>query len=1105
VSKPLNSWRWARLARYFAYCTAGIIVVIIAAALVLPEFLDSPAVRTAIQRKLSEAVDGEIAWDALEIRILPSPHGALRNARVEIPGIASASAEQIDAYLRFWPLLRGHAEITSVSVVRPVIRIDIAPAPAAEGKAKKEPSKGPVEIYRSVASPIVDAVRRFAPDMVLRIDDAGMEVSAPGMPPIQLTKLSLRAQTGSKGMQLELATAANYWSRLKLSARVEFSDLSGKASLDATDIKPQTWLDRYLGKSPVGVVVPVANLSVQARTDGKTSLEADFEAQAGSVEILSARERVQVPGVAVKAKAAASVQETVIHLSDARVGASKLAGGTMRYSAENNAIAGHVGFDLDLAQGMHYTRRLVPEVASAVLAWFEPVSGRAHGDVKLAAGHSGWSVGVDVLKSDASLQIRDLPGPVRLTRGSVEIDRHVVKVDRVALSMPAGHALLSTLRYSMKDGTTKGSAEFDLDLTRAVELARRLLPEKNRDALAVVQSTAGRAQGNARFAFGRGDWTASVDVLKSDSAVGLRILPGPVRLATGSVEINPRSVKIDRAALSMLDATATASATISDFPTQLRVKGAISEGTAGDRFLGWVQQIARVPPHLALKAPIQVEAQQYSWGPNQALGLQATARFDAGPGITVDLGWKPKSLNIRRVAIKDKRSDAALSLRAEGRLLEGRFAGSLHSTSIAAMLKNAQVPSGTAAGDLRFIFDRDNPRRTTAEGNLKGDALDLAWLLRRPVRIERIDVAADGTSLRIREATVNWAGQLATIRGEVKHSESGPIIDAQLDSPGLVVDALLPPGEVASGGKSVAADERLKQPPGDKDELSWLWPVPVTGRVAVNSKFVQAGRHRVAPVVAVVVLEEQRAHVDLKQAQLCGISLPLAIEATPKGFLASARITAHKQQLEQTAHCLTNEGLRISGDFDVKADINTHGKPQELVQNLKGTISTEVRDGRVMKFALLGNILSMQNISALLREGGPKLDEAGFPYRRIVVAGRFEAGRFIVDESAFHSDAVGLAATGWISLLDHGSRLTVLVAPFSRVDDLARKVPILGYILGGVFTSLPVGVSGDIRDPRVVPLGPGAVTSELTGIFERTLKLPVKLMTLPDGGRKAAQ
>jgi hypothetical protein len=153
-----------------------------------------------------------------------------------------------------------------------------------------------------------------------------------------------------------------------------------------------------------------------------------------------------------------------------------------------------------------------------------------------------------------------------------------------------------------------------------------------------------------------------------------------------------------------------------------------------------------------------------------------------------------------------------------------------------------------------------------------------------------------------------------------------------------------------------------------------------------------------------------------------------------------------------------------------------------------------------MKFALLGNILTMQNNAALLEKEGPRLDDTGFPYRSVTVAGHFREGRFIVEESAFRSDAVGLAATGWISLLDYETRLAVLVAPFGRFDQLARKLPILGYVIGGTFTSLPVGVSGDIRNPLVVPLGPGAITSELLGIFERTLKLPAKLVTPPDGG-----
>ena len=404
------------------------------------------------------------------------------------------------------------------------------------------------------------------------------------------------------------------------------------------------------------------------------------------------------------------------------------------------------------------------------------------------------------------------------------------------------------------------------------------------------------------------------------------------------------------------------------------------------------------------------------------------------------------------------------------------------------------MPSGGGSGDLRFRVDLGHPERFLAAGKLKLESMDLSWLLERPVTIERVDLDADGTKLRIAEASVNWAGQHFALHGDLARAPDGaPLIDAQLESPGVVVDALLP----KAGAKQAGEEEKTK--PRAVDEALWtLWPLPVRGRIALRSEFIQYGERRAAPVVAALVLEEQKASLELQQVRLCGISLPLTVEATPKGLAIAALIAAQKQQLEQTARCLTEQGLLITGEFDLRADLRTRGRLRELIPNLEGTISAESRNGRVMKFALLGNILSMKGVADMLKEGESRVDSKGFPYRSFSAKGRFAGGRFIIDESAFNSSAVGLAATGWISLRDYDSRLSVLVAPFARVDRLARSVPILGYVMGGALTSIPVGVSGDIRDPRVVPLGPGAVTSELMGIFERTLKLPGKLVP-PEG------
>jgi AsmA-like protein len=609
------------------------------------------------------------------------------------------------------------------------------------------------------------------------------------------------------------------------------------------------------------------------------------------------------------------------------------------------------------------------------------------------------------------------------------------------------------------------------------------------EALAAIQPVAGRAQGRVKFAMPPSGWSALVEIGKSDASITVKGLPGPVKLASASVTVTRDSVKVGRAELSMLDSSASASATIG-YAKQLRIEGAVSDGSVGENTLAWIWKTADLPPTMALKTPARIAVQRVAWGPKQPLDLAATAAFDAGPSVGAELAWTPQSLDIRRATIKDSRSDATLALHLQKSLLEGRFSGSLQSTSIGAVLKSASVPSGDGSGDLHFRVDLAHPERFLAAGKLKGESIDLSWLLARPVTIERVDLDADGTKLRIAEASVNWAGQHFSLRGDLARAPDGaPVIDAQLESPGVVVDALLP----KAGAKQAAEEKKAK--PRAADEALWtLWPLPVRGRISVRADFIQYGERKAAPVAAVLVLEEQKASLQLQEVQLCGVSLPLTAEATPKGLAVSARIVAQKQQLEQTARCLTEQGLLITGDFDLRADLRTRGRLGELLPNLEGTVSAESRNGRVMKFALLGNVLSLKGVSDLLKEGEAKVDSKGFPYRSLSAKGRFERGRFVIEESAFNSSAVGLAATGWISLADYDSRLSVLVAPFARVDRLARSVPIVGYITGGVLTSIPVGVSGDIRDPRVVPLGPSAVTSELVGIFERAIKLPTKLV-----------
>jgi hypothetical protein len=69
-----------------------------------------------------------------------------------------------------------------------------------------------------------------------------------------------------------------------------------------------------------------------------------------------------------------------------------------------------------------------------------------------------------------------------------------------------------------------------------------------------------------------------------------------------------------------------------------------------------------------------------------------------------------------------------------------------------------------------------------------------------------------------------------------------------------------------------------------------------------------------------------------------------------------------------------------------------------------------------------------------------------------------------------------------------------LVAPFKTVDRLVDIIPLVGHVLGGTLISIPFKAKGDLKDPSVIPLPPTAVGSEVLGILERTLKLPITII-----------
>jgi hypothetical protein len=554
-------------------------------------------------------------------------------------------------------------------------------------------------------------------------------------------------------------------------------------------------------------------------------------------------------------------------------------------------------------------------------------------------------------------------------------------------------------------------------------------------------------------------------------SAALKALPAPVSLTAGSAQVSATQVRLDRVAAAMLDANALVSGTVAMQGPKVEI--ALAEGLLGEKLLQWALARAEAPPHLEPKAPLRLAARRIAWAPKAPLEVDASVELAGGPAVAAQLAWQPEKLELRRLAIKDARSDATASATLAGEMVQASFAGRLDGRSIAALLRRPLPSSGMAQGDLRLTLDRRQPGRTRGDGHLTVDALDLSWLAGRRVRVERAELSTQRDDLRVGRARVDVEEQVFDLEGEMRRTEQGPVIDARLQSPGVEIARLLP-----------------ARKPVEQAEPSALWPLPLTGRLAVSAGFVQFERQRIEPLEGVLTFERERAHLEVKQARMCGVSFPLVAEVLPDKYTVSAQVTMKDQPFEAAMHCLTGGTVEISGNADLSAELRTEGSGErELIRNLAGTAQGELRKGKVRKFALIGNILSLRDIAAL-----KSVKDDGFAYRSLTTKGRFKDGEFLLEEGFFDSDAARLAASGRVDLHGNDTRLTVLVGLLTTVDRVVGAIPLIGDIFGGTMVALPVSVSGDIRDPQVIPLGPRAVTDQLLGIFERTLKLPGKLV-----------
>ncbi|HWR71614.1 MAG TPA: AsmA-like C-terminal domain-containing protein [Nitrospirota bacterium] len=554
------------------------------------------------------------------------------------------------------------------------------------------------------------------------------------------------------------------------------------------------------------------------------------------------------------------------------------------------------------------------------------------------------------------------------------------------------------------------------------------------------------------------------------------LFPAPLRLSIERFEALPKSLTVTRARASSSGLSLTFSGKITGYLTSLRKAEIALDGSLGDQAIRWIRDATLLPPELTIHAPLDISRAKLLWKTGGTARLQGNASVRGGTVLSFDLSSGEGAFTIREFRIKDRESEALLTLHIDQQVLDISFKGNLTQTTLNKLFEHEQFHFGWIKGDFRTKLIFDQPARSTAEGTLTGEGLVIPFILRVPFTIDLLTLRADGKKLVLDPALINIKQSKIAVQGGIGAQGDGLMLDLDLSTDGMGWNAL----------------QQLLVP--YTGESKGRHPVSVLGRIQLRAGSLETERYTFRDIDANVLLEQDMSTLTLKKATVCGISVPGMVTIAPGETTIDLKPSAQGTDLVSDLACLTSGTVRISGSYLLSGSVRARGPQDKLLETLGGTLVLAVEKGKVYHDLVIIRTVAYLNVSDLLRGSYDNIEKDGVPFDSFTARATVRNGIITFNEAVLKSPVINMVGRGSINLPGRTMDLTLLAAPFTTVDAVVKWIPLIGEILGGSLVSIPVRIKGPLNDPEVTTLPVSSIGEGLLGMMKRTLTLPFKII-----------
>lgn len=803
--------------KHIAYSLLIGTTVIVALLLALPYFISSESLRAKLLATIQEQTGGQVYYQQAELSLLPRLSITINQVEIDFADQVQGRVASIQVCPDFWPLLTGQIRLGRLVLDSPEIDLNL---PQADSDEDQQATTVPLEGLKSQLDQSLESLTSFAPDLTLLIENGSLALRKGNTAFSTIKGLSLKlslkvAATNSAQVDLKSSTSAltlhhngqdviiqgltmdagarRVGDKLSLSlgklslaqpalqinGTADVTSTSSTFSIDLNGTGIDVDATRAIALTLAGDTTPVQEIfdylrggtipQISFHTQGETVSElGDLKnillkghLQSGSVSIPTIKlDLAEVTGDVV-------LSEGILHATDVTTRLQDSIGhdGTLKVSLteDNDLFQMELMLSADLAQAQKIVQQIVdnPDLSQEMN---KVTKLKGHSTGKLILGDSLTDIKVRIESSELNLtaEYQGLLFPLNITSGQFAFTEGHLGLR--GLTGSVGKSEFSEVVCDLSGEETLhldlSSGQFGLVLDELYPWVSSLDSIKN--SLREIKQLTGHLDLSSLSIKGDVGKPEQLQIAATGAFRNINIatphFPETISLSEGDFTLGSERLTIQRLKARSLDADISVSGTLLGLTQGLDSVELALDGKLGQKTMAWVKDTLEMPETYSLRTPMTFSATTVTWKADATTTFKGKVSIDKGPNLTLDISHNPESLQINRLNIKDRHSDAEVSFGHKPEGFSLKFAGNLQHETLEALFVDLPFGEGQLEGDFNVLSAVSEKGLPVAKGHLTGKNLSIPISLEDSISIKKISLVAEGAKVNAEAAELTWQG-----------------------------------------------------------------------------------------------------------------------------------------------------------------------------------------------------------------------------------------------------------------------------------------------------------------------------------------------------------